>query len=1017
MLGMTVRLTGARRVLTVVLAAAVSVALAWLPSAAHAFGCTDSWSAKGSGSWFTASNWSEHRVPTSTDEVCIIENPGASYTVEMLGTSSVTVKSLTIGASEHTQMLEVASSNSVNADLTTSSGIANGAHGAIVLTNSETSGNNVTIAGPITNAGTITSEPARGGARNLQGALTNTGTLAINAPTSFNGSKAVLSNEGAIDVATGVALTGTVETTVANAGSGKIVATGSGLVQMEPGTTFNEAGTTSGTKPVVVRDAALVYSGTGESLIEQLGEGSTLSGSIGSKQSLVLASDNGENVRTTASASFTNAGSITLTNTETSANNASLAITSPAVLTNEGTITTEKVNGGQRNLEGDIANASKGTIAINTPTNFNTTKATLSNEGAIDLATGVALTGTVETTVTNRAGGKIVATGSGLVQMEPGTTFNEAGTTSGTKPVVVRDAALVYSGTGESLIEQLGEGSTLSGSIGSKQSLVLASDNGENVRTTASASFTNAGSITLTNTETSANNASLAITSPAVLTNEGTITTEKVNGGQRNLEGDIANASKGTIAIDTPSTFSTAKAALLNEGAIDIAAGESLQVSNETSVTNAAGSIVAGENGAMELEPGTKLTEGAGTTSGRVALRDANLLYSGTGTSTIFQLGESSTLSGSIGPKQSLVLESNNGENVRTTAAASFTNEGSITLTNSETSGNNATLAISAGVLTNDGTITTEKAIGGQRSLNGNITNASKGTLAINAPTLFNVSAAALINEGAIDIAAGVTLSASNSETISNEGGSITTTGNGALVETNGTFNEGLGKTTTAKTSQPVILDDATLNYTNKGASKIALRGTAKLTGAVNKGQTLDVQSDNGQNAEVTAGGFVNSGTIVLTNVETSGNNVRLELGGATLENKGKLEALYPDGGTRTIEGSLVNEKTLTLANGKGNPLQVDGKFTQTSKGTMTITIEGASTKFGRLSATEAVSIEGKLALKQKKFTAKAGETFGIISGSSRTGEFASIKGNAVKGGSLHYIPHYTATGVNLIVE
>jgi hypothetical protein len=832
MLGMTVPLTSARRVLTIVLAAAALVALAWLPSAAHAFGCTDSWSAKGSGSWFTASNWSEHRVPISTDEVCITENPGVSYTVEMLGTSSVTVKSLTIGASEHTQTLEVASSNSVNADLTTSSGIANGAHGAIVLTNSETSANNVTIAGPITNAGTITTEKAVGGQRSFQGALTNTGTLAINAPTNFNGSKTLLSNEGAIDIATGVALTGTVETTVANG-----------------------------------------------------------------------------------------------------------------------------------------------------------------------------------------AGGKIVATGSGLVEMESGTTFNEAGTTSGTKPVVLRDAALVYSGTGESLIEQLGEGSTLSGSIGSKQSLVLASYNSENVKSTASASFTNAGSITLTNTETSANSASLAITSPAVLTNEGTITTEKVNGGQRNLEGDITNASKGALAINTPSTFSTAKAALLNEGAIDIAAGESLQANNETSLTNAAGSIVVGENGALELESGTKFTEGAGTTAGRVALRDANLLYSGTGTSTIFQLGEGSTLSGNIGPKQSLVLESYNSENVRTTAAAAFTNEGSITLTNSETSANNATLAISTGVLTNDGTITTEKAIGGQRNLNGNITNASKGTLAINAPTLFDVSGAALINEGAIDIAAGVTLSASNSETISNEGGSITTTGTGALVQTTGTLNEGLGKTTTAKTSQPVILDDATLNYTNKGASKIALRGASKLTGAVNKGQTLDIESDNGQNAEVTSGGFVNSGTIVLTNVETSGNNVRLELGGATLENKGKLEALYPDGGTRTIEGSVVNEKTLTLANGKGNPLQVDGKFTQTSKGTMTITIEGASTKFGRLSATEAVSIAGKLSLKQKKFTAKAGETFGIVSGSSRTGEFASVKGNAVKGGSLHYIPHYTATAVNLIVE
>jgi hypothetical protein len=751
----------------------------------------------------------------------------------MLGTGSVTVKSLTIGASEHTQTLEVASSNSINADLTTSSGIANGAHGAIVLTNSETAANNVTIAGPITNAGSITTEKAVGGQRSLQGSLTNTGTLAINAPTSFN-----------------------------------------------------------------------------------------------------------------------------------------------------------------------------------------STKALLSNEGAIDLATGVALTGTVETTVVNGAGGKIVAAGSGLVDMEPGTTFNEAGTTSGTKPVVLRDAALIYSGSGESLIEQLGEASTLSGSIGSKQSLVLASYNSENVKSTASASFTNSGSITLTNTETAANNASLAITSPAVLTNEGTITTEKVNGGARNLQGNITNGSKGTLAIKDPSTFSTTKAALLNEGAISITAGQSLQVNNEASVNNAAGSIVVGEGGAMQFEPATKLTEGAGTTSGRVALRDANLIYSGTGTSTIFQLGEGSTLSGNIGPKQALVLESYNSENVRTTAAASFTNEGSITLTNSETAANNAALAISTGVLTNDGTITTEKAIGGQRNLNGNITNASKGTLAINAPTLFNLAGAALINEGAIDIALGVTLSASNGQTISNEGGgSITTTGTGALVQSNGTFNEGLGKTTTAKSSEPVILDDATLNYTNKGASKIAVRGVINLTGAVNKGQTLEVESNNSQNTEVTSGGFVNSGTILLTNAETAGNGVRLKLGGATLDNKGKLEVLYPNGGTRTIEGSLINEKTLTLANGKGNPLQIDGEFTQTSKGTTTITIEGASTKFGRLAATEAVSIEGKLSLKQKKFTATAGEMFGIVSGASRTGEFSAVKGNAVKGGSLHYIPHYTATAVNLIVE
>ena len=250
---------------------------------------------------------------------------------------------------------------------------------------------------------------------------------------------------------------------------------------------------------------------------------------------------------------------------------------------------------------------------------------------------------------------------------------------------------------------------------------------------------------------------------------------------------------------------------------------------------------------------------------------------------------------------------------------------------------------ISSGTLTNNGTITTEKAVGGARNLQGDITNGSKETLAINANTSFDSSGATLTNEGAINIALGVALSAPSSEIISNESGSITTTGTGALDQSGGTFNEGLGKTTTTKSSEPVVLDNVALNYTNKGASKIAQRGTSTLSGTVNKGQTLVIESSNSQNAEDTAAGsFANSGTIYLTNAESSGNNVTLRITGAgTLDNKGKLEVLFPHGGSRTIVGNLVNEKTLTLANGSGTPLQVDGTFSQTSKGTIKLTIKG----------------------------------------------------------------------------
>jgi hypothetical protein len=1174
-------------------AVALTAALLVLaPTAARASGCEDSWTNTAGGSWFEGANWSKKAPPTSSEEACITE--AGTYTVEMAQKSStVTVKTLTIGGASGTQTLAVASTNSLNAVLTSSAGIATTAHtGVLVLTNAETSGNSVTIVGPIANAGEIVTEPAHGGQRNLQGELTNaeTGTLVINANTSFDGSKATLISKGKIDLANATQLTASAESTVKNS-AGKIAATGSGDVLMEPKTTFDQGGGgTSGTKPVILRDALLKYTGTGKSLITQHGEESRLGGNISAGQSLVLESTNGENVRSGATGSFSNAGSITLTNSETSANNATLAISS-GTLTNTGTITTEKAVGGQRNLQGDIIN--KGTLAINANTAYNELKAGLVNEGAIDVATEVQLIASRESSVMN-ASGAIAATGSSDLLMEPGTTFTEgAGTTSGAKPVILRNAALVYSGSGESTITQHGEGGTLSGNISAGQSLVLESTNGENVKSTAAAGFSNAGSITLTNSETSANNATLAISS-GTLANSGTIVTEPAVGGQRNLLGSIANT--GTLAINANTAYDGSKAALANEGRLEVAAGKQLTVSNEGTVTNGsggkivagegadvlvepgstftegagttsgakpvivrdaalvysgsgestitqhgegstlsgnisagqslvlestcgehvkstaaagfsnagaitltngdgcannatlvissgtlansgtitvekanggartlqgsltdtgtlainastayngagavltnegaidvaegvaltvsnggslandAGSIAAGATGLVLMEPGTSFTEGAGTTSGTlpVIVRDGALAYAGTGASTIAQRGESGTLKGNIASGQSLVLESTCGEHVKSTAAAGFSNAGAITLTNGDGCANNATLVISSGTLANSGTITVEKANGGARTVQGNLTNT--GTLALDANTTYNATAAVLTNEGALKLAEGVALAVSGGATVNDNGGTIAAAGNGALTESGGAFNQGAG---TTSGSEPVILENTALHYTGKGASTIAVRGEGNtLKGSVGGSQVLSVQSTCGAHAkETVTGNYSNYGTIDLTNGDGCGNNATLALGGKTLTNKGTISSESPHGGARTIEGAVTNEGTVALS--AAETLKVTGAYTQSAKGKLKALIASASS-FGALSVTGAATIAGTLIVSPvPPFVASLGQTFAIVGGASLTGTFASESGDQINSGGLYYKPTYSATGVTLVV-
>jgi hypothetical protein len=981
----------------VLAAVAAAIVLGTLiPPFAQASGCENSWTNTSGGSWFEGTNWSKKAIPTSTEEVCITEK--GTYTVEATETSttgSVTVKSLTVGGTEGTQTLAVASTGSLNAILATTSGLTVGSHGAVTLTNAN-SGTTTTLEGSISNGGIITSEAgAGGGVRQLQGNLTNTGTLNVNTGTKYNGASAALKNEGVINVANEKFLEVSNKGSVSNGTGGKIAGTGSGTVLIEPETAFTEgAGTTSGTKPVIVRDAALTYSGAGASAITARGESSTLTGASSAGQSLTIEGTSSENAKTTAASGFTNAGSITLTTN--SATGATLVVSS-GTLASSGTITSEAAGGGPRSLQGNLTNT--GTLNVNTGTStftsYNGASAALKNEGAINVADKTGLVVTNKGSVTNGTGGKIAGTGSGAVFMEPETAFTEgAGTTSGTKPVIVDDGALTYSGAGASSITTRGESSTLSGASSAAQSLTIEGTSSENAKTTAASGFTNGGAITLTS---NAGTGAAVVLTSGTLASSGTITSE--SSGTRQLIGNLTNT--GTLNINTATKYNGAKAALKNEGALNIADKTFLEVSNEGSVTNGTGGKVAATGtGEVAMEPGTSFTEGTGTTSGTkpVIVRDAALTYSGAGASSITTRGESSTLSGASSSGQSLTIEGTSSENAKTTAASGFTNAGSIRLTSN--AGTGAALVLTSGTLARSGTITSEAgAGGGVRQLQGNLTNT--GTLSVNTGTKYNGPKAALKNEGALNVANEKFLEVSNEGSVSNgTGGKVAATGTGEVAIEPGTaFTEGAGTTSGTK---PVIVRDASLTYSGAGASTITTRGeSSTLSGAPSTGQSLTIEGTSSENAKTTAtSGFTNAGSITLTS--SAATAARLKLSGGTLTNSGTFRSEL--GGPRALEGNLLDEGLVSL--GAGATLEVTGTYTQSKVATLAVANTGGG--FGQLHVTGSTTLDGTLSVADEGgFSPAEGATFEVISGTgSVSGTFTGLAGPSGGLYSVKYEPH-----------
>ena len=383
-------------------------------------------------------------------------------------------------------------------------------------------------------------------------------------------------------------------------------------------------------------------------------------------------------------------------------------------------------------------------------------------------------------------------------------------------------------------------------------------------------------------------------------------------GGTRELYGALTNTGKISIGVSTSSDST-----LENKGSITVANEAILSSSSGTVTNGTGGSVTDTGTGALEVRSGV-FNQGAGA-AGKVYVYDSTLNLLGAGAGT-FAFEGSDSLSGNVSAAQSMVVQGAGCfSGAYVTAAAGFTNAGSIELTNVEelcAESEPAQLEWS-GTLTNTSTgkITSSfGSAGGSRALDGNLTNS--GAVNIDSDTSFDGSSALFENKKTVTVADEATLSTTSGQTFTEaSGGSVTTASGGSLDFLDTIFNVDAGSLGSA----PVLLEDSsTLNLKGGTAETFEFRGSDTMTGTVAAAQSVVLQSVGCVTGTyVTApAGFTNAGSIELTNVEgTCADSQPAELNWpGTMTNSGTLTTSFGSaGGSRTLDGNLTNSGAVNI--------------------------------------------------------------------------------------------------------
>jgi hypothetical protein len=167
---------------------------------------------------------------------------------------------------------------------------------------------------------------------------------------------------------------------------------------------------------------------------------------------------------------------------------------------------------------------------------------------------------------------------------------------------------------------------------------------------------------------------------------------------------------------------------------------------------------------------------------------------------------------------------------------------------------------------------------------------------------------------------------------------------------------------------------------------------------------------------------FINSGTVrVKSGMFTLGSTAVQTAGLWSLEGGSLTAGLNLQGGTLsgggTINGNVTNAGTINVGSQPGT-LTINGNFTQTSAGVTNVQIGGTSagTGYDQLVISGATSLNGVLNVSLiNSFAPVVGQSFQILSFSSRSGTFSSVTGTSIGSGKA-FSPAYSSTGVALNV-
>ncbi|MCK4343282.1 MAG: hypothetical protein KAY37_16330 [Phycisphaerae bacterium] len=770
---------------------------------------------------------------------------------------------------------------------------------------------NLTVTtGTLTNdaAGVILVEPGTGGTRQISANLVNNGTIDLNTPTIFYKVDGVYTNNTAFNIAAAGSLTINGNNQTFNQDGGTLTIDGA-FTMITAAFNFN-GGTITPKSPILRGTALSIGAGaTGAANFTMQGS-STLSGDIQAGQTvLVEGSYTGGHASLTSANGFTNAGTITL---ETSYNGyySNLIVTTGTLnIAASGVINVNPGDGGARTISADLTN--DGTINLNTPTSFTRNGGIYTNNAAFNIASDASLAISGNSQTFNQEAGTLAIDGAFNMGQN---TFNfNGGTITGTP--LLDDSALNIGESATTAASFTMHGlSTLSGDISAGQTiLVEGSYSDGHALLTAAEGFTNAGTITL---ETAYNgyNSHLTVTT-GTLTNavSGVIDINLGDGGPRTISADITN--NGTINVNTPTTFSKSNGVCTNNNAFNIAADGSLTINYNTHQTFSQEAGTLAIAGAFHMKGTNIFNFNGGTITGNPILDDAALnIGPGSTGAGFFTMRGNSTLSGDIAEAQTVWVQGSNiGSHTYLTAAASFTNAGTIMLESID-SAYYSNLTVTTGTLTNAGTgvINVNTGSAGARVISADLTN--NGTVNMNTATTFSKSSGICTNNAEINIAAegSLTINYNTHQTFNQEAGTLAVAGAFHMKGTN-IFNFNGGTIT----GNP-ILDDSALNIGpgSTGAGFFTLRGNCTLSGDIAEAQTVWVQgSSAGQNANLTAAvGFTNAGTIMLESIDSAYNSY-LTVTDGTLTNAspGVINVNAGTGGARRISADLTNDGTVNV--------------------------------------------------------------------------------------------------------